>query len=413
MSTKPSPIITASKIDELPNIPLSYSVANSQTSASQLIYTLFPEWAPERGGRGLKFVRFTDGITNTLLKCIHDPPKGIASSEAGRIEDSESVLLRAYGRDTGILIDRDRECASHLLLSRFNLAPELLARFTNGLLYRYVPGRVCSVQELAEPAISKAVATRLGEWHGVLPTSTTPPPSPASSSSASSGEPDVTLWTVLQKWISAIPSDTDEEKARKESLQEEYERLLTSIDEGGYGLKGLDGGVGLVMGHCDLLSGNVIIPPQEGGPSGSRDVVREVHFIDYEYSTPCERAFELANHFSEWGGLECDYSRLPTRSVRREFISTYLSSFELHRSGATAATISAGQIDDLMNEVDLFRGIPGFYWGVWALIQATISQIDFDYASYADVRLAEYWAWKETFEGRAVSTPREQRWSQE
>lgn len=66
MSTKPSSIITASKIDELPNIPLSYSVANSQTSASQLIYTLFPEWAPARGGRGLKFVRFTDGITNTV-----------------------------------------------------------------------------------------------------------------------------------------------------------------------------------------------------------------------------------------------------------------------------------------------------------------------------------------------------------
>ena len=145
-----------------------------------------------------------------------------------------------------------------------------------------MPGRVCSVQELADPATSKAVATRLGEWHGVLPTSTTPPPSPASSSSASSGEPDVTLWTVLQKWISAIPGDTDKGKARKESLQEEYEKLLTSVDEGGYGLKGLDGGVGLVMGHCDLLSGNVIILPQEGGLSASPDAARQVHFIDYE-----------------------------------------------------------------------------------------------------------------------------------
>ncbi|CUS12425.1 unnamed protein product [Tuber aestivum] len=413
MSTKPSSIITASKIDGLPNIPLSYSVANSQASASQLIYSLFPEWAPARGGRGLKFVRFTDGITNTLLKCFHNPPEGIASPEARRIEDDESVLLRAYGRDTSILIDRERECASHLLLSRFNLAPELLARFANGLLYRYVPGRVCSVQELADPATSKAIATRLGEWHGVLPTSTTPPPSPASSSSASSSEPDVTLWTVLQKWIFAIPSETDEGKARKESLQEEYEKLLAGTDDGGYGLKGLDGGVGLVMGHCDLLSGNVIILPQEGGLSPPPDAARRVHFIDYEYSAPCERAFELANHFSEWGGFECDYNRLPTRSARREFISAYLSSFELHRSGATAAAISTGQIDDLMNEVELFRGLPGFYWGVWALIQATISQIDFDYASYAEVRLAEYWAWKEAFEGRAVNTPREQKWSQE
>ena len=40
------------------------------------------------------------------------------------------------------------------------------------------------------------------------------------------------------------------------------------------------------------------------------------------------------------------------------------------------------------------------YWGIWALIQATISQIDFDYASYAEVRLGEYWAWRAEVDGR-------------
>ena len=42
-----------------------------------------------------------------------------------------------------------------------------------------------------------------------------------------------------------------------------------------------------------------------------------------------------------------------------------------------------------MAQVDRFRGAPGFYWGIWALIQATISQIDFDYAGYAEIRLGE------------------------
>ena len=51
-----------------------------------------------------------------LLKCIHCPPEGITSSEAKRIEDVESVLLRAYGRDTGILIDRERMSPAPLLL---------------------------------------------------------------------------------------------------------------------------------------------------------------------------------------------------------------------------------------------------------------------------------------------------------
>ena len=41
------------------------------------------------------------------------------------------------------------------------------------------------------------------------------------------------------------------------------------------------------------------------------------------------------------------------------------------------------------------------------MIQATISQIDFDYAQYALVRLGEYHAWKD-----AEDTPREKRWAQ-
>lgn len=55
--------------------------------------------------------------------------------------------------------------------------------------------------------------------------------------------------------------------------------------------------------------------------------------------------------------------------------------------------------------------------GVWALIQATISQIDFDYASYAEIRLGEYWAWRREADGTRAQTGeeiplRERRWAQ-
>lgn len=75
-------------------------------------------------------------------------------------------------------------------------------------------------------------------------------------------------------------------------------------------------------------------------------------------------------------------------------------------------------VDRLSWEVDVYRGVPGLYWGIWALIQATISQIDFDYASYAEVRLQEYWDWRaeeegtRKKEGREVPL-RERRWVQE
>lgn len=99
-------------------------------------------------------------------------------------------------------------------------------------------------------------------------------------------------------------------------------------------------------------------------------------FIDYEYSAAAPAAFDLANHFAEWVGYECDYNLIPTRSTRRHFLQEWLSSYNKH----TDQALPDSTLDFMEREVDGYRGMPGFYWGIWALIQATISQIDFNYA---------------------------------
>ncbi len=178
------------------------------------------------------------------------------------------------------------------------------------------------------------------------------------------------------------------------------------------------------------MSGNVIIEPKGpgtkvNGAGDTRGVCQDslqqpsVNFIDYEYATPSPAAFDLANHFAEWGGFECDHSVLPTRAQRlefiREYIHTYFNLVEKSEDGESIDEESEAQ--KLLAEVDMFRGVPGFYWGIWALIQATISHIDFDYAQYAEVRLGEYWAWRDAMdgsrEGTAKEVPlREKRWAQ-
>lgn len=225
----------------------------------------------------------------------------------------------------------------------------MLARFPNGLLYRFVPGRVTSVDELAQPETWTAVAKRLGQWHGELPRYPV--------AGKPEEMPSTDLWGVMQKWIDALPSGNDAEKQQKIEVQKELEELKLSKEAGGKGLKGMDGGVGLVTGHCDLLSGNVIVLPgqEERGQ-------REVHFIDYEYATPCERAFDIANHFAEWGGFACEYERMPTKSTRRDFIRVYLQSF--HEHSKDGQNVTEEEVEQLMQEVDQFRGVPGFYWYV-------------------------------------------------
>ena len=48
------------------------------------------------------------------------------------------------------------------------------------------------------------------------------------------------------------------------------------------------------------------------------------------------------------------------------------------------------ELEHLYKEVEGFSLASHFYWGLWALIQAKISTIDFDYMSYAKLRFDEY-----------------------
>ena len=341
-------------------------------------------------------------------------------------------MLRAYGSRTEILIDRDREARSHALLAEHGLAAPLLARFNNGLLYSFTRGRVCTPDDLTKDHIWKGVASTIAEWHarlplvtnkeGELPEDRSPQSTPSATSSPTSSAdnierlPTPNMWSVMLMWVAELPSRTAEERARNSQLRSEIERSFEELDhhndqrrpsehglEPGHGFELLGGR--FVFAHCDLLSANVILKDSGG-----------ISFIDYEYATPAPAAFDIANHFAEWVGYDCNYNRIPTRAVRREFLQRYLEVYQTKKHDIHEWNDDE-LVDRLFEEVDRFRGIPGLWWGIWALIQATISQIKFNYAEYAELRLAEYWAWRAETSGsrerKGEEMPlRESRWNQ-
>lgn len=400
-------------------IPLTFDNANIDTSARELVLALAPEWVESEGPIELK--RFTDGITNTLTKATKKRP-GQTQSEA----DQEAVLLRAFGKGTDVLINRQRELQAHTLLASRGMAPPLLARFDNGLMYRYTEGDVCSCEDLRRPEVFHSVAERLGQWHGSLPISSLLSKNlninfPLAKDGREPS-PKPNMWWVTQQWIEALPTTTEKERSRVETLRNELEWLVEHLSSS-TGLDGKD----YVFCHCDLLCGNVIIQrpnaSNEAPPSEPNNHNRyPVTFIDYEYAAPAPAAFDIANHFAEWAGYECEHTGVPSKSQRRGFLKSYVAAYRSHQipedhSGVVEVD-PVHDVEHLYQQVDLFRGVPGFYWGIWALIQATISQIDFDYASYAEVRLGEYWGWKGELdgsrerEGREM-TVRERRWAEE
>ena len=104
---------------------------------------------------------------------------------------------------------------------------------------------------------------------------------------------------------------------------------------------------------------------------------------------------------------------MPSTSVRRAFLKEYLSSYNAHSD----KPVPDSMLEFLEKEVDRYRGMPGLYWGIWALIQATISQINFNYAEYAEERLGEYAAWREEESGERIRKNaqmplRERKWAE-
>ena len=228
----------------------------------------------------------------------------------------------------------------------------------------------------------------------------------------------------MYKWTLALPRQSQAQQKIQASLSQEVEKVTKQLGQ----TSGLSQGE-YVLCHCDLLSGNVIVRPHSGTTTPK---ISDVSFIDYEYTSPGPAAFDLANHFSEWAGFECKYANIPTRSQRRAFTECYVESYERHTEGFLDAHMNGdadlqgestrkalqASVEQLMRDVDNFKGIPGLYWGIWALIQADISQIDFDYESYAEKRLAEYWSWRAEKDGTQTKLSseqalREQRWQSE
>lgn len=143
------------------------------------------------------------------------------------------------------------ETTSHARLASCGLAPPLLARFKNGLLYRFIRGKPCGHEDLATPPIYRGVARRLAQWHAVLPNNGTSSTHTDDSTTHNAEKQDdfeviqprragPSMWAVLQKWIIALPVATPEQRARRLNLQKELQWVVEKLDDGmGIGEEGV------------------------------------------------------------------------------------------------------------------------------------------------------------------------------
>lgn len=279
----------------------------------------------------------------------------------------QTILLRCYGHGTSSIINRTSELVTLLTLSSLGFAPPLYGRFLNGLCYGYVQGRPLPSDSLSTPPYADAIARHLARWHR-LPMVTPQRPHLTQA-------PQSDLWATLNRWLDQVPECYPCESVQQRfvaspMLQVERIRKLAGWLE--TTVKSELPMAPVVFCHNDLLSANIIY----------NDASKIVQFIDYEYGGYNYRGFDIGNHFNEFAGFECDYSKYPDCHQQSSWLRQYLKEY-------LQCEPSDSQVDQLAKEVNLFSMASHLYWSVWALIQASLSDLDFDYIGYAMQRLNE------------------------
>lgn len=321
-----------------------------EEGAKQILNSIRPAWSLQ----DVTFKVFTDGITNKLVGCFN-----------GMLPE-DGILVRVYGQNTDLLIDRKAETKNFKLLQKAGYAPELYATFNNGLAYKFIPGEILTVETVRSPCVYPLVARMVAKLHLL--------------DYGNSVERKPALWDKISQFISLIPdqySPPDKHDRYLAIVPGGAEKLWKELSFLNAELSGLKSPV--VFCHNDLLLGNVIHTPGH------------VTFIDYEYACYNYQAYDIGNHFAEFPGVvDVDYSRYPEKELQWDWLRVYLEEYNSDKE----TEVTDEDIEELYNQVNKFAVCAHFLWGVWALLQAYHSSIDFDFMEYANIRLSEYFAKK-------------------
>lgn len=336
------------------NLTISFdSDEELKVGASDVVEKLRPDWPRENH----QYRFFSEGITNKLIG-VYQPS-----------DKSNMILIRVYGNKTELFVDRKAEIRTMKLMSEKGFGGKLFAIFQNGLAYEFIAGDVLTVETCRSPKIFPAVAATVARMHRMA------------SQGSDTAEP--CLWTKLRQFNDLSPDefdDVDKNKRYKDNLFSKSQREA-EIDEMQKILSGL--GSPVVFCHNDLLLANIVVKPNN-----------EIFFIDFEYGDFNYQAFDIADHFCEFAGVDADnldYARFyPDKMFQMKWLTAYLEAFQDRDVGEE-------ELETLYKSVNKFALAVRLFWGTWALVQADISKLDFDFIGYSILIFNEYKKRKQEF----------------
>ncbi|KAI8139558.1 kinase-like domain-containing protein [Fennellomyces sp. T-0311] len=243
------------------------------------------------------------------------------------------LLLRVYGIGCEQLIDRESELRWLSRLSKLNLCPKLLAIFGNGRFEEYLPSTTLTNDDIRDAYLSPKLAARFRQLHSIVHLY------PFTGSYNK-----LCVWQNVDRWYSSLRSLALSYPFDLESLGQEIE-IAKSI------LRTVASPV--VFGHNDAQYGNVL------RLNGTDDLV----LVDFEYAG-----------YNPEGLTDTPEDQLrhqfPTIDEQRRFLAAY-------------AAEHTEDVDTLLQETSAWIMAVHLHWALWGFMQASQSEIDFDYHRYA------------------------------
>ncbi|XP_066177089.1 choline kinase alpha isoform X2 [Sylvia atricapilla] len=312
------------------------------------------------------------GLSNMLFQCsLPDTIETVA-------DEPRKVLLRLYGAILQMGAEAMvLESVMFAILAERALGPKLYGIFPQGRLEEFIPSRKLSTEELSLPDISAEIAEKMARFHGMkMPFNKEPK----------------WLFGTMEKYLNQVLriKFTRECQTRKlnkllsYNLPQEMKNLRAMLEATSSPV---------VFCHNDCQEGKILL--LEGRESSEN---QKLMLIDFEYSSYNYRGFDIGNHFCEW---MYDYScekypffkasalKYPSKKQQLHFLSSYLSAFQDGFKNLSNEEKSQLE-EEVLVEVNRFALASHFFWGLWSIIQAKISSIEFGYLEYALSRFDAY-----------------------
>ncbi|KAF3822339.1 hypothetical protein GH733_007713, partial [Mirounga leonina] len=258
------------------------------------------------------------------------------------------------------------ESVMFAILAERALGPKLYGIFPQGRLEQFIPSRRLDTEELSLPDISAEIAEKMATFHGMkMPFNKEP--------KWLFGTMEKYLNQVLRIKFAGEPRVKQLHRLLRYNLPLELEYLRSLLESTPSPV---------VFCHNDCQEGNILM--LEGRENSEK---QRLMLIDFEYSSYNYRGFDIGNHFCEWmydynyakyPFFRANILKYPTKKQQLHFISNYLAAF--HNEFENLSNEEKSIIEEeMLLEVNRFALASHFFWGLWSIVQAKISSIEFGY----------------------------------